>query len=113
MLAGTWDGWYAPPQVTEDEDYFHSQSVVDCGIKPANVSKNCFKAPNFCLFNIAQDPCEYNDLSEKFPDILQQMVVRMKYYENGMVPAKRNETNDPQANPKLYNGVWQPWVKLP
>lgn len=112
FLAGIWDGWYAPPQVSKDEGYFHSQSVIDCGEKPANVSK-CFKAPNFCLFNITQDPCEYHDLSQKYPEIFNLMVARLQIYEDGMVPAKRNETVDPQVNPKLYNGVWQPWVKLP
>ena len=44
--------------------------MIDCGEKPANISTTCFKAPNFCLFNIAEDPCEYNDLSDKHPDIL-------------------------------------------
>ena len=41
------------------------------------------------------------------------MKTRLQSYEDGMVPARRNETNDPKSNPKLYNGVWTPWIKLP
>lgn len=117
--TGTWDGWYAPPggQSAHDEDeYIRFQSnnnyVVRCGLKPANISTTCFKAPNFCLFNITEDPCEYHDLSETYPKILEQLKTRLELYQEGMVPARRNTTVDPRCNPKLYNGVWQPWIQL-
>lgn len=116
--AGLWQGWYAPPEVTTDgsEEIFengvqHSArgSVIECGEKPQNVSK-CYKAPNFCLFNIKDDPCEYHDLSEKHPDILASLVEKLNGYRGSMVPPRNNYTADPLANPKLYNGVWQPWM---
>uniref|UniRef100_A0A7M5VA97 Sulfatase N-terminal domain-containing protein n=1 Tax=Clytia hemisphaerica TaxID=252671 RepID=A0A7M5VA97_9CNID len=120
--TGTWDGWYAPPGVIGmentnlvDDTYitFQSQPVVNCGEKPANVSSTCFKKPNFCLFNIIDDPCEYHDLSGKYPELLETMKKRLQFYEDSAVPPRRNETGDPRANPKLHNGVWVPWITLP
>ena len=29
-----------------------------------------------------------------------------------MVPPRVNETNDPLSDPKLHNGVWEPWINL-
>ena len=68
--------------------------------------------PNFCLFNITADPCEYHDLSEKNPDVLATMKQRLQFYEDGMAPSRRKPEIDPKCNPKLHGGVWKPWVTL-
>lgn len=80
---------------------------MDCGEKPENVS-SC-KPPKFCVFNLKDDPCEYHDLSEKRPDILKYLMEKLNGYRASMVPSRHNFTIDPLANPKLHNGVWEPW----
>ena len=105
-LAGSRNDWYAPPGI-EDHKF---NPVVDCGEKPKEIS-SCFKKPNFCLFNIKEDPCEYHDLSEKHPDILQKLICKLDQYRASAVPSRLNLTVDPLCNPKLYNGVWRSWRK--
>ena len=94
------------------EDKLDKQSKAFCGDKPKNISTTCYKAPKFCLFNITADPCEYHDLSEKLPQILEMMKTRLQSYKDSMVPALRNATKDTRSNPKLHGGVWKPWVEL-
>ena len=35
-----------------------------------------------CLFNIFDDPYEYNNIAKKHPDIVKQLSTRMKYFTN-------------------------------
>lgn len=102
-IVGGGDKWFAPPDTNDT-----SNSVIKCGEKPANVPK-C-TSPNYCLFNIKDDPCEYNDLSEKFPDILESLKEKLDSYRASQVPRRYNGTMDPLSDPKLRNGVWDPWM---
>ena len=82
-----------------------SYSVIDCGEKPSTFT-HCNK--KYCLFNLAHDPCEYNDLSEKYPDVLETLKARLDQYRSGMVPS-RKLPGDRKSNPKYHGGVWMPW----
>ncbi|XP_057307730.1 arylsulfatase B-like [Hydractinia symbiolongicarpus] len=108
-----WDGWYAPPQVQNKElvEKMFVDASVQCGEVPENVT-HCTKEHGYCLFNIKEDPCEYHDLSKEYPDIFKQMLSRLDEYRKTMVPPRNKNIVDPLSNPKLHNGVWQPWVKL-
>ena len=115
-----WDGWYPPPTMIEsrrkmlkdEHSSLKTTFSVDCGGPvPKNVT-HCTKLDGYCLFNIKEDPCEFNDLSKVHPDILQALLTRLDEYKSTMVPPRNNMTIDPLANPKLHNGVWVPWIKL-
>ncbi|XP_077994252.1 arylsulfatase J-like [Glandiceps talaboti] len=116
---GEWDGWYKPEQVTQDQDTSLSvsqvsdfrRSVVHCGVKPSNASTNCQPAKTPCLFNIKNDPCEYNNVADKYPEILKDLLLRLDQYNMTAVPPWF-PPNDPQANPNLHGGVWSPWITL-
>ena len=56
----------------------------------------------YCLFNLKEDPCEMNDLSEMHPEMLQQLKSKLDYYKTTMVLPLINTTDDPLSNPKLY-----------
>ena len=43
---------------------------VECGEKPANASTNCKPSKSPCLFNIAKDPCEYNNIADSHSDVV-------------------------------------------
>ncbi|XP_056421409.1 arylsulfatase J isoform X2 [Hyla sarda] len=62
------------------------------------------------LFNITADPYERVDLSERYPDIVKQLLRRLAQFNKSAVPV-RYPPKDPRSNPKLNGGVWGPWYK--
>jgi len=95
------------------QSYYHKGKPVqvECGPKPFNASTSCDPRVAPCLFNIAEDPCEYNNIAGAHSDIVIQLMMRLQDYENGMVPPL-NTPVDPAGNPKYHGGAWVPWVKL-
>ncbi|KAI8767903.1 arylsulfatase J [Biomphalaria glabrata] len=83
--------------------------VVNCGIRPTNASTNCqpLKAP--CLFDIENDPCEYNNIADHLPVIVEVLTQRLRMYESTMIPPA-NKPIDPKGDPSLHGGVWGPWL---
>ncbi|KAH3825934.1 hypothetical protein DPMN_127821 [Dreissena polymorpha] len=43
--------------------HFGNPVKIDCGPKPFNASTNCDPGLLPCLYNIASDPCEYNNIA--------------------------------------------------
>ena len=95
------------------KSYHHGNKPVkiDCGPKPVNASTNCDPRVSPCLFNIATDPCEYNNIAADNKDLVIKMMMRLMKYHQSMVPPI-NAPFDPAGNPKYHNGVWDPWAKL-
>ncbi|KAG8592980.1 hypothetical protein GDO81_000684 [Engystomops pustulosus] len=62
------------------------------------------------LFNITADPYERIDLSERYPDVVKQLLRRLAQFNKSAVPV-RYPPKDPRSNPKLNGGVWGPWYK--
>uniref|UniRef100_A0A2C9JWC7 Sulfatase N-terminal domain-containing protein n=1 Tax=Biomphalaria glabrata TaxID=6526 RepID=A0A2C9JWC7_BIOGL len=85
--------------------------VVNCGIRPTNASTNCqpLKAP--CLFDIENDPCEYNNIADHLPVIVEVLTQRLRMYESTMIPPA-NKPIDPKGDPSLHGGVWGPWLLI-
>nr|XP_006825904.1 PREDICTED: arylsulfatase I-like [Saccoglossus kowalevskii] len=112
--GGHYDGWYKPDDINQDRGntiYWYSSSKlrVDCGPKPENASENCKPKDNVCLYDIAEDPCEYINIADKHPDIVQHMLKVLSQY-NVTAVAPMNPGFDPAANPANHNGAWVPWV---
>nr|XP_046264225.1 arylsulfatase I-like isoform X2 [Scatophagus argus] len=61
------------------------------------------------LFNITDDPCERRDLADQRPDVVQQLMARLAYYNQTAVPVYF-PPDDPRANPSQHSGAWVPWV---
>nr|XP_054764493.1 arylsulfatase B-like [Lytechinus pictus] len=60
------------------------------------------------LFNITADPLERNDLSDKYPDVVEMLLRRLQnYYEDSVPP--RYPPSDMNADPAKHGGVWGPW----
>lgn len=75
--------------------------------KPLNISAlPCDITDNMCLFNVKLDPCEFNNLAQKEPDILNELILLTNKY----VPVEAgNKPADPMANPKYWNYTWTYW----
>ncbi|XP_037537850.1 arylsulfatase I isoform X3 [Nematolebias whitei] len=61
------------------------------------------------LFNITADPYERQDLADQRPDVVQQLLARLAYYNQTAVPVYF-PPNDPRADPKRHAGAWVPWA---
>ena len=88
-----------------------SPVLVKCGPKPANASMNCRPALAPCLYNIASDPCEYNNVASEYPEVVKKLLDRLAYFNSTAVPPL-NVPADPKGYPSNNNFAWQPWVKL-
>jgi len=61
------------------------------------------------LYNLTADAHGYNDLSSKYPDVVQKLKERMAYYERSTV-APLNKPHDPEARKAAErNDCWGPW----
>lgn len=60
------------------------------------------------LFDIKNDPREMSDLSEKYPDIVDQLMTRLEKYRSSSVPYVKTK-KDFRGLPKYNGGVWGPW----
>ena len=68
---------------------------------------------NIWLFNITADPREQHDLSESHPDIVKELLNRLKYYHSTSVEPVDflYPKHDSRAYPELNGGAWKPWIK--
>ncbi|XP_040911133.1 arylsulfatase I-like [Toxotes jaculatrix] len=64
---------------------------------------------NIWLFNITGDPYERHDLADQRPDVVQQLLARLAYYNQTAVSVYF-PPDDPRANPNKHGGAWVPWV---
>ncbi|XP_057307956.1 arylsulfatase J-like isoform X1 [Hydractinia symbiolongicarpus] len=127
LIVGDWklvnqsrfyDSWYQPPGKSRNNinSFVAGNKLNDarihCGLKPKSPSYCGGKRHQPCLFNLKSDPCEYADVSKRYPIIYKIMLTRLQEHVQKMVQSRRNTKRDPKSNPKLNNGVWKPWKKL-
>ena len=61
------------------------------------------------LFNITADPNEYNDVASKYPEVVEELVSKLKAYQENAVPVVY-PPGDINADPRLGDGAWGPWA---
>ncbi|KAG5890787.1 hypothetical protein JTB14_007181 [Gonioctena quinquepunctata] len=127
---GTWDNWYGPSgrgynysfSIIENSpagkalksinksapiskmEVLREKATVPCS-PPVDTTENCKPLAAPCLFNILEDPCEKNNLAEKYPNILQSLIEKLKRYNETAVPPG-NLPLDPRGDPKYWNYIW-------
>ncbi|XP_077553937.1 arylsulfatase B-like isoform X2 [Haemaphysalis longicornis] len=89
------------------EDYVYSKPLV-CGVRDASPESTCNSVLAPCLFDIVEDPCEYNNLASDKPQVVDRLLSRLEHYRSGSVPPGNVEV-EAQASPDLHDGVWVPW----
>lgn len=126
-----WNGWYGPSgrEPNDAVDIRDSRSYqtisklkgpkwttnvtpaeVKCGAKPLKTGCEAWRNP--CLFNIAKDPCEYHNLADVYPNVVQELLKKIDEYRRIAVKPG-NKPSDPRANPILNGGVWTNWYDQP
>ncbi|XP_014290854.1 arylsulfatase B [Halyomorpha halys] len=126
-----WDGWYGPSG-REDENNYDAWSIIH---SPAGRSLSwygkslnqhaikilrkqsevkCFFDSSFtecdpllspCLFNVIDDPCEFNNVAKEYPLKLKELLDKLAEYNSTAVPPG-NLPLDPKGDPKLWNNMW-------
>jgi hypothetical protein len=127
---GAWDNWYGPSG--RDYDYNATlviDSVTGQALKSINISLTpemievlrnfskincsnsnirdvtCKPLEASCLFNIAEDPCEMNNLADEYPEILKSLEETLiKFNNTAVLPG--NLPLDPRGDPKYWNYTW-------
>ncbi|XP_058126650.1 arylsulfatase B [Anopheles ziemanni] len=129
---GSWDGWYGPSGTREESAYqidavlnspvgriltaydgmpskkkiihLRRAATVACGYG-ANMENECKPMEGVCLFDLESDPCEYNNLADEHPDIVQSLLARLLAYNSTAVPPANLE-DDPRGEPQHWNYTW-------
>ena len=110
LLGTALSKWYPRPGFTESSRSFRDTPlknvIVNCSGEPPVTPAECREQP--CLFNIEDDPCEYYNVAEKYPDVMKKLLSVLENYKKTMVPP-RNKPLDKAADPNAHGGVWTPW----
>ncbi|KAM3937474.1 arylsulfatase J [Leptodactylus fuscus] len=92
-------------------DWVPPQSFSNSGLSRwHNERVSLTNGKSLWLFNITADPYERDDLSERYPDVVKQLLRKLAQFNKSAVPV-RYPPKDPRSNPKLNGGVWGPWYK--
>lgn len=67
-----YDGWYKPESINVTT----LNLTVTCAERNES-SANCTEATSPCLFNVIEDPCEFNNIAEDNPTLVKTMMVRL------------------------------------
>ncbi|KAG8194371.1 hypothetical protein JTE90_010987 [Oedothorax gibbosus] len=94
--------------VKKPEKNFMRSVEVNCGKRHTDPSSICEPMKASCLFDILNDPCEYNNLATKLPRTVQELEGLLDQYRSQAVPV-RNRPLDPASNPKYHGYAWVPW----
>lgn len=88
-----------------------SDSTISCPppqsveglLKPCKIKSKT----DYCLINIRADPCETNDLKQKYPEIVELMFqVLEEYKRSEHKPVGWGKGLDKRADPKYFNYTW-------
>jgi len=97
------DRWIKPPEAQNEPSQIESKNgnnprYQNYGDKPVQ------------LFNIKHDPYERTEVSDLYPNVVDQLLTKLAKYNATAVPISF-PPSDHKADPKLHGGFWQPWVK--
>lgn len=104
---GDWDGWY-PPEGDTSSTRTEERATSICGPVPKVRTTCCQPMRSACLFNVEKDPCEYSNLADDKPEVVQRLMNRLKAV-NATVMPPRNVPADPRGSPRLHGYAWTPW----
>ncbi|GIX69452.1 arylsulfatase B [Caerostris darwini] len=101
METGMW--------IADDPNEIYDQLRITCEKSLPETAFNCDPIKKPCLFNITDDPCEYKDLPDDNPEIVEQiMEMIMKYKAEAVKPQKK--LPDPRADPMCHHFQYVPWL---
>ncbi|XP_054923804.2 arylsulfatase B-like [Dermacentor andersoni] len=85
-------------------------SLLNC--KAIAKPRGCNRGRGPCLFDLANDPCEQDNVVDKHPAVVAKIKQTIIYGDN-YVPWENEKMGDSDADPGLFGGVWVPWRSPP
>lgn len=65
----------------------------------------CSPLSKTCLFDVINDPCELNNLADKFPNIVKALTSRLMEFNSSAI-APGNMPIDQRGNPMFFDHTW-------
>lgn len=75
---------------------------MTCASKPLN---KCNPLSKPCLFDVLADPCEFNNIADKFPNILKTLQTRLLEFNASSI-GPSNMPIDERGNPIFFDRTW-------
>ncbi|KAF8791804.1 arylsulfatase B-like [Argiope bruennichi] len=76
---------------------------------PKDAYSSCQPDKNPCLFNITDDPCEYKNIADQHPEMVEKMIDIINMYKvESMEPQAK--PSDPRGDPMCHNFLIVPWL---
>ncbi|XP_066603651.1 arylsulfatase B-like [Prorops nasuta] len=98
----------SPNKLNRDQiTRLREESMVVCQRRPDTYA-DCSDS---CLFDIFNDPCEYEDLSSNYPETVEKLERFLQDYDRFLIKQAPPFT-DPLSFPERSNGTWMPWLPL-
>ncbi len=82
---------------------------VDCGRRQRFAATPCRPLDEPCLFDVASDPCELDNVAAREPTVVRRMLALLNWYNATALPPL-NTPFDPMANPKYWNYTIVNWA---
>lgn len=75
---------------------------------------SCLFSGEACLYDMDNDPCEWNDIRSSNMDIFEQLIKKLHDYNASQAyPMFRSyPENASLANPNQFGGFWSPWENI-
>jgi len=68
----------------------------------------CFDSP--CLFDIQQDPCEYQNIASRHPEAFNMTIDLLVQFKKELT-MQNYPAIDPAADPRFFDGYWDTWME--
>ncbi|GIX76987.1 arylsulfatase I [Caerostris darwini] len=95
--------------IADNPNDVYQQLRVICERPPPKRALACQATKKPCLFNITDDPCEYMDLADQYPDEVNSMLARVaKYEEESIEP--QSKPSDTSGDPMCHDFLCVPWL---
>lgn len=106
--------WCPLPDVNEDLTSIQCTPHGNYDYPLVNLSTTCPTDGDPCLFNIADDPCEYADVHDQEPEIFAMMLAMLEEFNRTQAEElyKLYPSDYAASSTDKFGGFWSPWVQL-
>jgi len=108
LHCGTSPKSYLDYGLTDENEIRDTTDMVTC------LTSRCALVEGGCLFDILNDPCEYNDVSLQYPDVVEYLRERLYYYNLTQIEplqVRDNSATVEQLDPKNHGNYWSPYLE--
>ncbi|KAG8194368.1 hypothetical protein JTE90_010984 [Oedothorax gibbosus] len=93
----------------KENDTWRQGAAIVCGENFLPVSGKCDFSEGPCLYNVTEDPCEYKNIAKLFPEVVEEMLNRLRDL-NATTLSIQNKEIDQRANPICHDFAYVPWL---